>query len=99
MLEGFSDKRLLGWPDSSVAPHWILGNGEFKQFMGNRISKIREKNHIQWRHVPNQDNPADLGSRGGHVDNTNCLWWEGSDWLVTEENWPPGIVTSPSKES
>ena len=69
-----------------MAPHWILGNGEFKQFMGNRVRKIREKDHILWRHVANQDNAADLGRRGGHVSNTNFPWCEGPDWLVTEEN-------------
>ena len=97
-LEGFPVKRLFGWPNSSVAPHWILGNREFKQFMGNRVRKIQEKDHILWRHVPNQDNPADLGSWRGHVGNTNCLWCEGSDWLITEENWPPEIVTRTRKE-
>ena len=63
------------------------------------MRKIQKKNYIQWRHAPSQDNPADLGSRGGHVDNTNRLWLEGPDWLATEENWPPEIVTSPNKES
>ena len=82
-----------------MALHWMRGSGEFKQFVGNRVRKIREKDYIKWRHVPSQDNPADLGSRGGHVDSANCLWWKGPDWLVNEENWPPEIVTSPSKES
>ena len=92
-------KRVVGWLDSTVALHWIRVNGEFKQFVANRVRKIREKDYIQWRHVPSQDNPADLGSRGGHVNNTNRLWWEGPDWLTAEENWPPEIVTSPSEES
>ena len=82
-----------------MALHWIRGSGEFKQFVGNRVRKIREKGYIKWRHVPSQDNPADLGSRGGYVDSANCLWWKGPDWLVSEENWPPEIMTGPSKES
>ena len=98
-LEGFPIKQVFGWLDSTVALHWIRGSGKFKQFVGNRVRKIREKDYIRWRHVPSQDNPADLGSRGGHVDSANCLWWKGPDWLVTEENWPPEIVTSPSKDS
>jgi hypothetical protein len=98
-LEGFPVKKVFGWLDSTVALHWIRGNGEFKQFVGNRVRKIREKDYIQWRHVPSQDNPADLGSRGGHVDDANRLWWEGPAWLLTKENWPPEIVTSPSRES
>ena len=78
-LEGFPIKQVFGWLDSTVALHWIRGSGEFKQFVGNRVRKIREKDYIQWRHVPSQDNPADLGSRGGHVDSANCLWWKGPD--------------------
>ena len=98
-LEGFPIKQVFGWLDSTVALHWIRGSGEFKQFVGNRVRKIREKGYIKWRHVPSQDNPADLGSRGGYVDSANSLWWKGPDWLVSEENWPPEIVTGPSKES
>ena len=26
--------------------HWIRGSGEFKQFVGNRVRKIREKDRI-----------------------------------------------------
>ena len=79
-LEGFPIKQVFGWLDSTVALHCIRGSGEFKQFVGNRVRKIREKDYIKWRHVPSQDISADLGSRGGHVDSANCLWWEGPDW-------------------
>ena len=82
-----------------VALHWMRGSGGFKQFVGNRVRKIREKDYINWRHVPSKDNQADLGSRGGHVDSANCLRWKCPDWLVNEENWPPEFVTSPRKES
>ena len=34
-LEGFPVNRVVGWLDSSVALHWIRGNGEYKQFVGN----------------------------------------------------------------
>lgn len=98
-LEVFPVKQVFRWLDSTVALHWTRGSGEFKQFVGNRVRQIREKDYIQWRHIPSKDNPADLGSRGGHVDNANFLWWKGPDWLVNEENWPPEIVTIPSKES
>ena len=35
--------------------------------MANRVRKIREHSDVVWRHVPTQDNPADLASRGGLV--------------------------------
>ena len=53
---------------------------------------------IQWRHVPTDQNPADLGSRGGSVVNKQ-LWWSGPAWLKTPESCPPDITTTPSKES
>ena len=62
-LEGFPIKQVFGWLDSTVALHWIRGSGKFKHFVGNHVRKIREKDYIKWRHVPSQDNPADLGSR------------------------------------
>ena len=62
-LEGFPVNRVVGWLDSTVALHWIRGNGEFKQFVENRVRKIQEKSYIEWRHVTSADNPADLGSR------------------------------------
>ena len=39
-LQGFSIRSVYGWLDSSVALHWIKGGGNYKQFAGNRVSKI-----------------------------------------------------------
>ena len=54
-LEGFPVNHVVGWLDSSVALHWIRGNGEYKQFIGNRVRKIQEKSYIEWRHVGTQE--------------------------------------------
>ena len=97
-LEGFPVKRRYGWLDSSVALHWIKGGGEYKQFVANRAMKIQEHLGITWRHVPTKENPADLGSRGGQVDDSK-LWWEGLEWLSNKENLPTDIVTSRTPES
>ena len=43
VLKGFPIRSVYGWLDSTVALHWIRGNGEYKQFMGNRVRKIQEK--------------------------------------------------------
>ena len=98
-LEGFPVKEVFGWLDSTVALHWIRGGGEFKQFVGNRVRKIQEKDFIQWRHIPTHENPADLGSRGGKVSDSERLWWYGPEWLKTRENWPADITTKSTKES
>ena len=63
-LEGFPVSGVHGWLDSTVVLHWIRGAGEHKQFVANRVNKIQCHPQIHWRHVPTQENPADLGSRG-----------------------------------
>ncbi len=49
--------------DSTVALHWINGSGEHRQFVSNRVRKIRDHDHIQWHYVPTKENTADIGSR------------------------------------
>ena len=73
-LQGFPITNVHCWLDSSVALHWIRGGGNYKQFVSNRVQKIQEKHYIQWRHVSSKENPADLGSRGGEVNETSDLW-------------------------
>ena len=55
------------WSDSTVALWWIKGEGEYKQFVANRVAKIQAVDGIEWHYVPTADNPADLGSRGGQL--------------------------------
>ena len=98
-LQGFPVESVYCWLDSSVALHWIKGGGDYKQFVSNRVRKIQEKKYIQWKHVGTKENPADLGSRGGHISNCSDLWWHGPTWLPFPESWPADIVTTPTKES
>ena len=97
-LEGFNVTRQLCWLDSSVALHWIRGNGSYKQFVANRVEKIQQHTGVEWRHVNTEENPADLASRGGSVGDKD-LWWNGPMWLKAKEEWPPEISTSTSPES
>ena len=32
----------LCWLDSTVTLHWICGNGQYKQFVDNRVNKIHQ---------------------------------------------------------
>ena len=98
-LQGFPITSVHCWLDSSVALHWIRGAGDYKQFVGNRVRKIREHADVTWRHVPTQDNPADLASRGGPVTQENQLWWKGPEWLSDPGKWPPDLVTAHTAES
>ena len=86
------------WLDSTVALHWICGGGEYRQFVANRVQKIQEHKINPWMHVPTADNPTDLGSRGGSVEDSE-LWWNGPEWLSNRDLWPPNLVTKESAES
>ena len=98
-LQGFPVTSLHCWLDSTEALHWIRGNGDYKQFVANRVRKIRDHNNVTWRHVPTKDNPTDYASRGGMLTEGNQLWWKGPTLLADPTNWPRDIVTTPTTES
>ena len=59
-LEGFSmTEDIQCWLDSTVALHWLNDDGEYRQFVANRVKKIQSHPNTQWRHVPTSENPAD----------------------------------------
>ena len=84
------------WLDSTVALWWIKGEGDYKQFVANRVAKIQAAKDITWHYVPTEDNPADLGSRGGQL---STKWLKGPSWLQERTLWPPNPVINPSKET
>ena len=84
------------WSDRTVALWWIKGEGEYKQFVANRVAKIQAVDGIEWHYVPTADNPADLGSRGGQLTE---LWLHGPVWLSDRSHWPPPLVVKPSPDS
>ena len=88
-----------GWLDSTVALYWIQDNRPYKQFMANRVRKIREKKDISWRHVPTDQNPSDQGSRGVDADKLEDLWFKGPEWLSNPSEWPESIALKPSKQA
>ena len=98
-LTGYPFKSLNAWPDSTVALLWIRGTSEYKQFVGNHVHKIKEKESVIWRHVLTQEIPADLGSQRRPVNKENVLWWEGPNWLKDPASWPPDFVTTATPES
>ena len=99
-LEGHPVRSVHGWLDSTVALHWIRGGGSaYKQFVANRVNKIRDKEYIQWRHVGTDQNPADIGSRGCQADKLSELWFKGPEWLTEPDLWPRDILTEPNNET
>lgn len=96
VLDGFPVTSVHCWLDSSVALHLIRGNGEYRQFVANRVMKIKEHDIDEWMHVPTDQNPVDLGSRGGSVTDAD-LWWNGPAWLQDRNTLPPNPVTKASE--
>ena len=51
--------------------------GYYKQFVGNRVNKVREKELVNWYYVPTKENPANIVSRGRLIANILQVWGEG----------------------
>ena len=66
--------------------------------MSNRVEKINTHHGITWRYVPTAENPADLGSRGGRLEEADHRW-SGPRWLASRENWPADILDEPAEET
>ena len=92
-LSRFPVVKEVAWSDSTAALHWIKGDGQYKEFVRNRVAKIKEKGDICWRYVNITQNPADVGSRGCQGDKLKMFWKEGPPWLKNEEKWPVDITT------
>ena len=97
-IQGFPVPGAFCWLDRTIALHWIRGNGEYGQFVANRVRKIQAHDVDAWRYVPTAQNPADIGGRGGSVNDMK-LWWLGPDWLPSTDSWPENPVTNETVES
>ena len=81
-----------------MALYWINGQGEYRQFVSNRDAMIKKQPHVQWHHVPTEDNPADLGSRGGKCVDSK-LWRNVPHWLSDYGKWPPNVILEPNEDT
>lgn len=61
-LTGFPVESSHCWTDSSVVLHWLKRNGDYKQFVANRVRKINAHPDLIWKHVPTNHNHADIGT-------------------------------------
>lgn len=91
--ERISEVRL--WVDSTIVLGWLKKPPHtLKTFVANRVAKIQNKaREVSWYHVPSNQNPADLVSRGITLDElrNNQLWWNGPKWLTSEPQWPTNM--------
>ncbi|XP_075150837.1 uncharacterized protein LOC142224944 [Haematobia irritans] len=77
----FKISSITLWTDSSIVLGWLSKPPwTWETYIANRTSQIHELvPGSNWRHVPTQDNPADLGTRGCRPQDLtpNSLWIEG----------------------
>ena len=90
-------ERIQYWTDSTLVLQYIKNtSNRMKVFVANRVTDIREvSSPSSWRHVPSEENPADILSRGvmdpEALNNTN--WFTGPSFLMKdEEHWPDVAV-------
>ena len=88
----------LSRSDSAVALSWIkMESRLLKEFVGNRIAMIQEKNDgSQWHHVSGHNNPADLATNGVDLKeliNLDNIWFSGPSFLQ-EEKYPRSILNA-----
>lgn len=90
---GLPIERVTCWSDSEIVLHWVRRfPSSAREFVGNRISVIQKHTNVkQWRHVPSQQNPADILSRGVAAEKIAAqeLWWNGPAFLKrSPDEWP-----------
>nr|XP_031842135.1 uncharacterized protein LOC116431199 [Nomia melanderi] len=89
------------WTDSTIVINWLQTSPHLlKTFVANRVSKIQTRTDIaNWRHVPTNDNPADLISRGQTPEEflRPSIWHHGPEWLAKDKSrWPNHEIVPPN---
>ncbi|GFX68474.1 uncharacterized protein TNCV_2004881 [Trichonephila clavipes] len=81
--------ELYLWSDSMIVLAWLRKEPmDLKTFVQNRVAKIQELYPNQlWRHVPSDQNPSDLVSRGVDPDKLlqQNLWFNGPTFLSGDD--------------
>jgi hypothetical protein len=83
--------------------YWInTPANQLKTFVSNRVGEIQSDSDAkQWRHVPTDQNPADVATRDISLADLarNHLWWTGPDWLKQGKSfWPAEFTSSKSND-
>ena len=88
------------WTDSTIVIHLLSRLPKtWKTFVQNRVSEIQKiLPRSEWSHVPSEENPADLASRGcsANILIQSTLWWSGPPSLAAPATtWPDMKIDVP----
>lgn len=72
------------WTDATTILQWLNSATIQPKFVQNRLVEIRRTPNLFVQHVPTEQNPADIASRGSRTTNLSTLWWKGPMWLPHE---------------
>ena len=92
-------RSITDWTYSTLVLYWLNEKENFRQIVGNRLSKIREKVFLNWCHIPNKEKPAEIGSRRSLIANISRVWREGPSWLPDKAKWPDQPFITSTTES
>ena len=92
-------RSVVGWKYSTVVLCWLNQSENYKPFVANRVSKIKQNDYIKRQYVQTKPNPADIGSRGFLISKLRNVWLEGPSWLTNSNEWPNQPVIQPLLES
>lgn len=83
-------ERTVLWTDATTVLQWLNSSAVLPKFVENRISEIRRTPDLIIRHVPTNQNPADVATRGCVPLSliNDDLWWKGPSWISHEGLWP-----------
>ena len=97
---GMDPKQIRYWTDSTNCLFWITSpSSVMKTFVSNRVGEVQNESLPEnWRHVPTDQNPADIATRPPKVEDlkSNSLWWNGPAFLMKQESeWPAKFIPTP----
>jgi len=75
--------------DSLCVLHWLKTEKPLSPFITNRLNEIKTLNDVTFKHVPTEDNAADMATRGKPPNELSSMWWNGPTWLsLPIQQWP-----------
>ena len=85
--------RMVLFTDSLRVLHWLTSKKPLSSFVTNRVKEIISLEGVTFRHIPSEQNPADLATRGKSSSELSSLWWIGPYWLSQpEQQWPDSKI-------